>query len=144
MHIELRSATQKDRAFVEDVYFATQRWLIEALFGWRGDAFEKVKFAEFYDRPHTQIILEDGSSIGWWTVVRNDDAIELGQIYLAPARQRRGIGTLLITQLLDEAQKQEKRLTLSTAKINPALSLYKRLGFFQVSETEFKIYLERR
>ena len=144
MHIELRAATQKDRALVEDVYFTTQRWLIEELFGWRGDAIEKAKFAEFYDPLNTQVILEDGSVIGWWTVMRGDDFIELGQIYLYPMHQRRGIGTALIGQLIDETTRQKKTLTLSTAKINPALSLYKRLGFNQVSETEFKIYLERR
>lgn len=40
-----RSATTEDRLFVESIYFETQRWIIETLFGWRGDEFERSKFA---------------------------------------------------------------------------------------------------
>jgi ribosomal protein S18 acetylase RimI-like enzyme len=144
MRIKLREATQEDRTYVEEVYFITQRWLIEELFGWRGDALEKAKFAEFYDRENTQIILKDDSNVGWLTVMRAGDVIELGHIYVSPEHQRCGIGTFLIGQLIEETTWQTKTLTLSTAKINPALSLYERLGFVPVSETEFKIYLERR
>jgi GNAT superfamily N-acetyltransferase len=81
--------------------------------------------------------------MGWWTVVR-DDRVELGQIYLTPEHQRRGIGTLLISQLIEEAKEQRKTASVIGAKINPALSLYKRLGFVPVSETDFKIHLEHR
>ncbi|HEY1681989.1 MAG TPA: GNAT family N-acetyltransferase [Candidatus Tumulicola sp.] len=144
MRIELRAATEEDRAFVEELYFSTQRWIIEKLFGWRGDAVEKAKFASFYDQRNTQIILDEDRAMGWWTVVRDDDFVELGQICLTPEHQRRGIGTLLISQLIEEAKEQRKTASVSTAKINPALSLYKRLGFVPVSETDFKIYLERR
>jgi GNAT superfamily N-acetyltransferase len=144
MRIDLRKATQEDRTYIEEVYFITQRWLIEELFGWRGDALEKAKFATFYDPENTQIILKDDSIAGWWTVMRADDVIELGHIYVSPEYQRCGIGTFLIGQLIEEAARQTKVLALSTAKINPALSLYKRLGFVPVSETDFKIYLERR
>jgi hypothetical protein len=52
--IIFRAATSTDRAFVESVYFATQRWLIEELFGWRGDDVERTKFAEFYDEQNTE------------------------------------------------------------------------------------------
>jgi GNAT superfamily N-acetyltransferase len=144
MRIELRAATEEDRAFVEEVYFGTQRWLIEELFGWRGDAFEKAKFGEFYDRENTQIILRDDSIVGWWTVVRDDDVIDLGHMYVSPEYRRCGIGTFLISQLIEEAARQTKTLALSTAKINPALSLYERLGFVPVRETDLKIYLERQ
>ena len=51
-----RLASEADRAFVEDVYFGTQRWIIEELFGWRGDDVERAKFAEFYDESRTRII----------------------------------------------------------------------------------------
>lgn len=47
--ILLRGATPDDRAFVEQVYFEPQRWLVEKLFGWRGDDVERAKFDESYD-----------------------------------------------------------------------------------------------
>jgi GNAT superfamily N-acetyltransferase len=109
MRIELRAATQDDRTYVEQVYFTTQRWLIEELFGWRGDAVEKAKFADFYDAQNSQIILKDGQSIGWWTVYRDDDTIELGQIYLVPQHQGRGVGAFLVRQLIAQPRSKRKR-----------------------------------
>lgn len=61
--------------------------------------------------------------------------------YIVPEAQGAGVGTLLIQQLIDEAQKTDNALTLGTAKINPALRLYTRLGFRPEREDEYKVYL---
>lgn len=106
------------------VYFETQRWLIEALFGWRGEDAERAKFVEFYDEANTQIV-------------------EVDSIYLAADWQRAGIGTYLLQQIIAEADAAAMPVRLSTAKINPARSLYERLGFRVVEESEFKVYMER-
>jgi GNAT superfamily N-acetyltransferase len=127
---------------VEKVYFDTQRWLIEKLFGWRGDEVERAKFNEFYDRNNTLIVSQDETDIGWLTVIRSEDALELQSIYLMADRQRTGIGTSLINSLRDKARQSGKRMTLSTAKENPALRLYRRLGFVPVREDRSKVYLE--
>lgn len=140
---KLRPAMPKDRAFVEQVYFETQRWLIERLFGWRGDDVERAKFDEFYDEQHTQIVQIDGEDAGWLTVLRESDRIEVDSIYLAPEKQGAGLGTHLMEQIIAEAEVVEKRVTLSTAKINPARRLYERLGFELVNESEFKVYMQR-
>lgn len=142
--LTLRSATPEDRAFVERIYFETQRWLIEKLFGWRGDDVERAKFAEFYDEQHTQIVRVEGDDVGWFTVLRDPDRIEVDSIYIAPEKQRAGLGTHLMEQLITEANATNKMLTLSTARINPARRLYERLGFEVVDESEFKVYMERK
>ena len=140
--ISLRSATNDDRAFVEGVYFETQRWLIEALFGWRGDEVEQAKFSESYDAEHTSIVVLAGEDIGWLTV-RQGEYVEVEAIYLKADQQRKGIGTELLERLIQEAEAGHVSLNLSTAKINPARRLYERLGFAVVREDEFKVYLER-
>jgi ribosomal protein S18 acetylase RimI-like enzyme len=141
VNIGLRTATSADRDFVEGVYFKTQRWIIEALFGWRGDDLERANFAETYDEAHTQIITVDGSGAGWITVQRTGD-IHLDSIYLTPERQRKGIGTALIRDLIVEATTSGTVLKLSTAAINPARRLYERLGFVVVSEGPYKVAME--
>lgn len=140
--ITLRPAAKADRAFVESVYFDNHRWIIERLFGWRGDAFEREKFFDGYEEENTHIVIVEGRDAGWLSVRRRDDAIELSQIYLAPDCQNQGIGAVLIRQLIDEATAAHVPLRLSTAKINPARRLYERLGFRIVGESEFKIYME--
>jgi GNAT superfamily N-acetyltransferase len=142
MRVALRAATQNDRLFVESVYFDTQRWVIEHLFGWRGDAFEHQKFADWYKEANTSVVTVDDQSAGWLMVDRQSDCIQLEQIYLSSPYQNRGIGTLLIKRLIAEARATGVPLRLSAAKINPATHLYERLGFVCVGESEFKIYME--
>ena len=139
---ELRPVAESDRTFLESVYFETQRWIIERLFGWRGDDVEAEKFAEIYDEPHSSIIVLNGTDIGWLTVACDEEGFDLEGIYLLPDYHGRGIGTRLIQQLLDRSQKANIPVRLSTAKINPARQLYERLGFQDVREDEFKVYME--
>ena len=144
MNIELRAARPSDRRSIERTYFETQRWLIEELFGWRGDEFERTKFAESYDESASSIIVASGADVGWLMIVRSGDEIELAQIYIVPESQSRGIGTILVNQLVDEARRNRIPLRLSTAKINPARRLYERLGFVVTHEDQYKVYMEFR
>jgi ribosomal protein S18 acetylase RimI-like enzyme len=143
VNIALRSVTQNDRRFIESLYFETQRPIIEELFGWRGDDFERQRFAETYSEANTVIVTVDDRRVGWLTINRRPDAITLEQIYVSPAWQNQGIGSFLIRQLIEEAQAAKVPLKLSTAKINRARRLYERLGFRVVGESAFKLYMER-
>ena len=141
--LTLRPAKDADRRFVESVYFSTQRYIIETLFGWRGDGVEQQRFAAFYDPANTSIIAVDGNDIGWLTVQRGDDIV-LDSLYLAGEWQRQGIGSLLLRRLIAEAEKSHMTVKLSTAKMNPAKRLYERFGFVTLGEDEYKVYMERR
>lgn len=141
---ELRAATSADRAFAEAVYFQTQRWLIEKLFGWRGDDVELAKFEEIYREDETSIISSDGCDIGWMAIARYGGVLELDGIYIASAHQRQGLGTALIRGVMLQARLEGKPLQLSTAKINPSRDLYLRLGFIETEEDRYKVYMEYR
>jgi ribosomal protein S18 acetylase RimI-like enzyme len=78
------------------------------------------------------------------TVVRSGDAIELDGIYILPQFQRLGFGTALIRGLMLQASLEGKPLRLSTAKINPARALYRRLAFQETKEDRYKVYMEYR
>jgi len=123
VNVTLRPAAASDGAFVQSVYFTTQRWIIERLFGWRGDDFERDRFLR--NRDHQDCLAIDG-------------------IYLLPAFQRRGIGSQLVSQTIADARRVGLPVRLSAARINPALRLYRRLGFDVVGESEFKVFMERR
>lgn len=144
IRVDLRPAGGDDRAFAQAVYFETQRWLIEELFGWRGDDAENEKFDEFYRPEETSIVSVDGEDAGWIAIVRSSEAIELDGIYLLPQYQRRGIGTALVRGLIQQAGTEGKALNLSTAKINPARNLYRRLGFVETHEDRYKAYMRYR
>jgi GNAT superfamily N-acetyltransferase len=142
MQVTLRPAVASDRAFVEAIYFETQRWIIERLFGWRGDEVERAKFDETYSERESKIVVLDGADVGWLSVRRDADGIDIDAIYLLPAAQNRGIGTTLVRDVIEEAGACGLPLTVSTAKINPARNLYERLGFVVTHESEFKVFME--
>lgn len=141
--VALRPARPADRSFALRVFFETQRHIIEELFGWRGDDVEQSKFDALYDEGHTSIVELAGEDVGWLTVFRGANSIEINSIYIVPKEQGQGLGTHLMQQLIAEANADGKTLTLSTAKINRARQLYERLGFVDVSESEFKAYMAR-
>jgi ribosomal protein S18 acetylase RimI-like enzyme len=138
----LRPLTERDRPFVESVYFDTQRWIIDKLFGWRGDDFEHTNFrSKFYKEQNSSLIIVDGEPVGWIAVARHGRSIHLDGIYFSVASQNQGIGTALLRELMREAKESGLPLTLSTAKINPAVRLYERLGFVTSGSGEYKLYM---
>jgi ribosomal protein S18 acetylase RimI-like enzyme len=140
--IELRPAVPGDEIFLEHVYFTTQRWITERLFGWRGDDFERCRFRENHELSKAEVIVVDGTSAGWLIKNTLEDAIEIGSIYVLPDYQRKGIGTEIMSGIIKKAASLNVTVRLSTAKINPARALYERLGFHIVSESQYKISFE--
>jgi GNAT superfamily N-acetyltransferase len=143
MNITLRPVTSADRRFVEHVYFSTQRWIIDKLFGgWRGDDIELTKFAQFYDEKRAEIINIDGEDSGWIDVAREETAMSVNCIFLLQHKQQLGIGSFLLKAIINEAISSGKSLRIATAKINPARFLYQRLGFVVIEESEYKLQME--
>ena len=65
----------------------------------------------------------------------NNDIPELS-IGVAPDYRGHGIGTRLLTQLLANAKEHFSAVSLSVRGDNPAVNLYKRVGFIPVSGSE--------
>ncbi|WP_437571176.1 N-acetyltransferase family protein [Sorangium sp. So ce542] len=61
----------------------------------------------------------------------DDETPELS-IALLPQHRGRGLGTRLLTSLLEEARNRYPAISLSVSPDNPALRLYRRLGFVEV------------
>jgi len=58
-----------------------------------------------------------------------DDCTPELSVALLPGHRGRGLGTRLLERLLDAAQERFQIISLSVSMDNPALRLYKRLGF---------------
>ncbi len=142
MKIELRTALPGDFEFARRTYYDTMRWIIERLFGW-DEAREDAKFAGYFDPAAVRIITVDERDAGWLQTQPGEGAINLLSLYLTPPLQRQGIGTTILQRLLAEAESQNKAVTLSVVKFNPAVSLYERHGFKIVHEDEYKYYMRR-
>jgi ribosomal protein S18 acetylase RimI-like enzyme len=65
----------------------------------------------------------------------SDDELLIARLFVAPSAFRRGVGAALVRHALERAG--GRRVRVGTAARNvPAVALYERLGFRQVSESE--------
>lgn len=138
----LRVSTQHDTEFLYDLLKASLGPYIIQVYGpWN----EEEQRGRFFDAttPGTHQIVElGGASIGCLKVQRNPDAFKLDRVFLLPEYQNLGIGTRLVEDLLREAQGAELPVTLQVFKVNPARTLYERLGFVLTGETETHVLMK--
>ena len=142
MHITLRPITPDDGDFLYQVYADTRAAEME-LVDW--DAAQQAAFLGMQFRAQHQhyqahyagadfaIILRDGQPVGRLYVARWEREIRIVDIALLAAHRGAGIGTGLLTALLAEGAQAQKPVSIHVEQFNPALRLYERLGFTQVS-----------
>jgi ribosomal protein S18 acetylase RimI-like enzyme len=141
MRIAVRPARAEDFDFCADLYFSEMDRIIREL---NLDlAKHAANFRQRWDAQQVKIITLDGVDIGWVQSVVEGDALFLGQLFVAPAHQGRGIGTTIVRRLIEEATCDRRAVTLGVVKSNPALRLYRRLGFHTTHEDDRKFYMRR-
>ena len=151
--VELRPATAEDEAFLLAVYAGTRREEL-ALTGWDAaatDAFLRMQSAaqDSHYRQHFpdaafDVVMVDGVAAGRLYVDRRDTEIRIIDIALLPEHRGRGIGTALLTPILDEAETAGRTVVINVERENPARRLYERLGFVRVAEHGLHLLLERQ
>jgi ribosomal protein S18 acetylase RimI-like enzyme len=82
------------------------------------------------------VVLLDGVPVGRLWVAREETALHLLDITLLPEHRGRGLGSALIRDLLTEASVAGLPVRLHVAVVNPAESLYRRLGFIATGGDE--------
>jgi ribosomal protein S18 acetylase RimI-like enzyme len=140
MKITLRAATPEDFLFARSLYYETMREVTEGLFGW-DQAREDRKFAEQFKLDEVKIIVLDTQDVGWLQTQVDNAIIMLGQLYVSPSMQRRGIGTNVLKRLISDARRDGKCIMLGVMKTNPARRLYERHGFRTTHEDQYKFYM---
>jgi ribosomal protein S18 acetylase RimI-like enzyme len=112
-------------------------------------AFISSQFAaqrDFYEQKYPQaehsVILSNGLPIGRLFVARLDDQLRILDITLLPEERGAGIGTSLLSELLDEARRGGKTLRIYVENFNPSLRLFERLGFRQLEEQGVHLLLQ--
>jgi len=141
--IELIPADETYREFSYEVKKAAEGEYITSLFGWD----EGVQ-RDFHDKAWQQqkpdIISYDGKPVGTIATIETEDCIEVGQFFILPEYQSKGIGSYLLKSILDRADRLGKNVTLRFLKNNPVESLYVRNGFRLIYTSEVAHHMERK
>ncbi len=90
----------------------------------------------------TKIIQDGAVDIGRLSVKEFSDHILFDAIHLLPDYQGRGIGTLLLQDVLMQAKGRQLPVRLILLRSNPAKQLYERLGFMVHDEDVERYYMQ--
>jgi GNAT superfamily N-acetyltransferase len=141
MPIELRPAIGDDFEYCRRLYFDEMKWIIEELDLDR--TAQETSFRQQWNLEHAQIIVFDGTDVGWLQTMTQNDEFFVAQMFVDGPFQRRGIGTEVIKRLISKANTLNLAMCLNVVRINPARRLYERLGFRVTSEDDRKFYMKR-
>jgi len=140
--VTLRRARAEDGEFAFRVLKETMRDYAIATWGtWWEEESRRETLAQVR-AGRSEVIELDGVPIGVQLVDRPGTHIQLEQLYIEKAFQRRGFGTHLLNQLFLEARASNLAIRLRVLAVNPAKALYARLGFVVVERTPERHFME--
>ena len=141
--IRLIPADETHKEFSYQVKKAAEGEYITLMFDWDEDV-QRGFHAKAWQGQKPDIINYDGKPIGTIATIESEDCIEIGQFFILPDYQNKGIGTHLLKSILDKADQLGKNVTLRFLKNNPVKSLYVRNGFRVVHTSEGAQHMERK
>jgi GNAT superfamily N-acetyltransferase len=126
--VEVVPAAGGDYEFSYQVKKAAEGALITEVFGW-DEAFQREYHLNEWMRKRPSLITLNGKAVGTVEVADEGGVRRIGQFFILPEFQNRGIGSEVLRRVLRQADDkgQEVRLTLLAG--NRCESLYRRHGF---------------
>jgi len=131
--VALRSVTPADSEFCYQLHKASMGAYITAIWGW-DEQVQRAFHTRAFNPDRWQIITADGADIGMIAIEYRPAEIYLARIEVHPDQQGHGIGTRLISALIDQAGHQGQDLVRHVLSVNHrAQALYQRLGMKEVA-----------
>jgi ribosomal protein S18 acetylase RimI-like enzyme len=96
---------------------------------------QRRHYRQAYGDDDFLLILLDNTAIGRLYVGHWKEEIRIIDISLLPQFRGVGIGTRILSDIIEQAKRQHKFVSIHVEKNNPALRLYQRLGFVAVADT---------
>lgn len=149
----LRSASSEDECFLAGLYATTREedlrltdWddVQKAAFCTSQFQLQQLDYAANYPADGHLIILRDDAPIGRVWIAEQEDCFFLVDISLLPDHRRGGVGTLVMKQIFDAADRRKLPVRLTSFRTNPrAIAFFERLGFHVHAKDEMLVVLER-
>lgn len=91
-------------------------------------------YRQHYPNAEWLVIERGGAAVGRLYIEEWPDQIRLIDIALLPDSRGGGVGGAILSDLMDSARSAGKPLTIHVERNNPAMRLYRRLGFAPIDE----------
>lgn len=151
--IRLRPIASSDMPFLCRVYLSTRMEEL-AVTDWttvQKEAFLTSQFEAqhaYYQQHYTKtaflVILHHDQPIGRLYLGHWTSELRIVDVALLPEFRNRGIGTFILETILQEGERLGIPVRIHVEQFNPALRLYKRLGFQQIEDKGVYYFLEKQ
>lgn len=151
MNVSLRNATPEDEPFLFKLYvsmraeeFSAVPWSEEQLESFLRTQFtmqQRAYDAKYAEAEH-KIILCDGVDAGAVRLNSTPEDIHIVDLILLPEYRNQGAGSTFLKQLQMEAEVAGRAISLRVIKTNPAIRLYKRVGFSVLDEEAAYLFMK--
>ena len=141
--LKFRKTQATDSEFVFAVKKAAFREYVEQIWGW-DDTYQKELHNRRFGSQDLRIIQFNGTDVGFLSTSITPDTLKVNQIYILPEYQGRGIGAACMRDIIDDANQEQKSVTLQVLRINTrATAFYQRLGFTIVDKNSTHFQMKR-
>lgn len=138
-----RPVAESDLAFLAALYASTRAEEVAPL-PW-GEAEKQAFLRHQFEAQHRHylthyaaadrfVIEHDGRPVGRLYLERWAEEHRIVDVALMPAARGRGLGAAVLQDLMDEAAAAGKAVSIHVEHNNPALRLYRRLGFAKLED----------
>jgi ribosomal protein S18 acetylase RimI-like enzyme len=136
--LAFRRLTESDLPFLARVYASTRAeelgvtdWSDEQKAAFMEAQFraQHAHYQQYYPKADWLVTVRAGEDIGRLYIERWPSQHRIIDIAFLPAHRGQGFGAALLRDLMDEAAAAGKAVTIHVEKFNPAMRLYRRLGF---------------
>ena len=142
MHFHFSPARSEDFSKLLELRLRTMRESLERIGRFDPQrAFER--FQNSFRPQHTRLILTSNQFAGCVALGPDQDNWLLEHFYIAPEFQGIGLGSLVLAQLIGEADQAEKTISLSVLQQSDAARFYEKHGFCKTGEDDWDIYYAR-
>lgn len=141
----LKMATQEDYDFIYNLKKTTMKDYVIKTWGSWDEDLQRNFFSRELKAIEYQIIVVKNENIGIFAFSRNETSIVVDEIQILPKYQNKGIGTLILSEIIANAQKAKIETTLRVLKVNSmAQKFYNKLGFEKIGDTETHFLLSKK
>jgi ribosomal protein S18 acetylase RimI-like enzyme len=137
--LTFRPIADADLPFLARVYASTRAEELATVSGWSDEqkaAFVDLQFRaqhahyqKYYPEADWLVTSHAGEDVGRLYIERWPSQHRIIDITFLPEHRGKGFGEALLRDLMDEAAAVNKAVSIHVEKYNPAMRLYRRLGF---------------
>lgn len=135
--IYFRDATQADFQLIYEIKKSSLKPYIEKIWGWNDEVQLNIHIRDFKPEQVKIIQNEFHDEIGLLNFTEDSGCIYIKNILICDFAQGKGIGTSVLTDLIERAASTNRKVELQVFKVNErAKKLYEGLGFITIGQTD--------